>query len=327
MKSTINDECYYTVSHWMTKLPHVRGVSRDLFALIFSFNSHGQQFSGSISYIRSRLGCSQTAAYDALNNLISHGYVTKVVVPGDRPKIVYSIAPEYRRYNVPHNMPRDDAARPDAELISDACESATPPHGDCAPHNGVASPEIANTPHHVQTPDAPENEKKSPENGKKSPENGAKSPESEKITPENGHNNKDYSTKSDSESESTALNVRAVIDLFNKICKSYPAVRDVNQAQQSAIEQIIVQHAAAEIEAAFRNAEDSQFLRGENAYHWRAGFDWIIDKAHFTDILNGRYSRGRNPAKPIHRQLDEEDIAAIGRLLDGTIFDMVTPHE
>ena len=84
--------------------------------------------------------------------------------------------------------------------------------------------------------------------------------------------------------------LKNVFDLYNKICSSLPSATLLTEARKKFIKNALKNKIDISMfENAFRNAQSSNFLTGENERGWRADFDWILKEANIVKILEGTY--------------------------------------
>lgn len=110
-----------------------------------------------------------------------------------------------------------------------------------------------------------------------------------------------------------------IVDLYNSICKSFPAVRTLSEARRKAIKARLKTYTLDDIKTVFENAEASSFLKGKNDRNWSANFDWLIADKNIAKVLEGNYADkyGRKENVPGwfgKRELDDDDKAAIKRM-------------
>lgn len=116
---------------------------------------------------------------------------------------------------------------------------------------------------------------------------------------------------------------QTIIDLFNSICKSLPAVRKITTARESAIMERLQKFGLGDFQSCFEKAEASSFLKGKSESGWRASFDWLITEENMVKVLEGIYEdrpsrKGKQEIVPDwmkKRQLDPDELAAIDRIV------------
>lgn len=90
------------------------------------------------------------------------------------------------------------------------------------------------------------------------------------------------------------ISCQQIVDLYNSICKSFPAVRSLSDARRKAIKARLKAYTLEDFQTVFENAEASSFLKGSNDRNWSANFDWLIKDANMAKVLEGNYAdKGR----------------------------------
>ena len=97
--------------------------------------------------------------------------------------------------------------------------------------------------------------------------------------------------------------VEEVVLLYNSICVSFSKVQKISDRRVKAIKEILKQYNVDDIQKVFTNAENSDFLKGNNDRNWKADFDWLIDDEHFLRVLEDKYI-DRNPKQQPQQSLD-----------------------
>lgn len=87
--------------------------------------------------------------------------------------------------------------------------------------------------------------------------------------------------------------LRAVVDLYNATCVSFPKVTALSADRQKHIAARLKQYGVEKIKVVFQKAEASSFLKGENNRKWKANFDWLINETNFAKVLDGNYDDKR----------------------------------
>lgn len=83
---------------------------------------------------------------------------------------------------------------------------------------------------------------------------------------------------------------RAIVDLYNSICVSFPSVRSLSDARKKAIKARLNTYTVDDFKQLFENAEASSFLKGDNNRKWSATFDWLIADSNMAKVLDGNYA-------------------------------------
>lgn len=106
---------------------------------------------------------------------------------------------------------------------------------------------------------------------------------------------KDKISKDKTDSMSTAVDVRnasdyqGVVDLFNSVCISLPKVQKLNDKRRKQIQNADKLLGEMSFEELFSLVESSDFLTGRNGKWSGCGFDWILNPANLTKIIEGNY--------------------------------------
>lgn len=118
------------------------------------------------------------------------------------------------------------------------------------------------------------------------------------------------------ETMSTSVDVRnafdyqGVVDLFNSVCVSLPKVQKLNDKRRKLIVNAGKLLGEMSFEGFFNLVESSDFLTGRNGKWSGCGFDWILQPANLTKIIEGNYLNKANPmvnsTANTQRNYDEE---------------------
>lgn len=98
-----------------------------------------------------------------------------------------------------------------------------------------------------------------------------------------------------------------VVDLYHSICVSYPKVVRISEARKRAIRARLKVYTLEQIKTVFEKAEASMFMKGANKHNWTADFDWLLNDANITKVLEGKYDNG-----PWNKKAEEEWKASHG---------------
>lgn len=135
----------------------------------------------------------------------------------------------------------------------------------------------------------------------------------------------------DKENKREKTDFQSVVDLFHKICVSYPRIRSLSDARKKAISARLKNYSMEEFKTVFENAEASSFLKGSNDRNWTANFDWLIADKNMAKVLEGNYADkqsryGRKEKVPgwMEHTYGEAELQAIQRVLED---DPVTQQE
>ena len=100
-----------------------------------------------------------------------------------------------------------------------------------------------------------------------------------------------------------SINYQKIVDMYNEICISLPRVKSLSDARKKSIKARLNKYSLEDIKQAFINAEESDFLKGDNNRNWTADFDWIMKDSNIAKVLDGNYqNRGNN--NPQNKQGD-----------------------
>ena len=83
---------------------------------------------------------------------------------------------------------------------------------------------------------------------------------------------------------------KEIINLFNSLCPSFPAVKQISQKRIEKINAILRKYTPEQIEQCFEIAENSAFLKGDNKRDWVATFDWLVNEENMAKVLEGNYT-------------------------------------
>ena len=78
--------------------------------------------------------------------------------------------------------------------------------------------------------------------------------------------------------------------MYNDTCVSFPRLTKLSDARKKAIKARLRQYGMEDFKRLFQMAEESNFLKGQNARNWSASFDWLIKDANMAKVLDGNYA-------------------------------------
>ena len=223
-ESKVKDDNFFLVSGWMLNRLNLKGVSLQVFSIIYGFSQDGEgSFTGSLQYLCDFTNASKNTILKALKELVDKGYILKSenTINGVRFCTYKTNAPLVQKLN-----------RGGAKI--------KPPPGAKTELGGSAKTEP---------------------------------------------NNKDLDNK---ENISKDI-VKEVIELYHKICVSFPTIRAVSDSRKKAIQKITGMFSLDDLKTVFENAERSSFLKGSDG-GWKASFDWLIKESNFLKVLEGNYA-------------------------------------
>lgn len=74
----VKDSVFFTVQAWMVTKLNLRGVERDVFAIIYGFSQDEQsKCYDSLNYMAELIGCTKQAVINAINSLLEKNYIKK----------------------------------------------------------------------------------------------------------------------------------------------------------------------------------------------------------------------------------------------------------
>ncbi len=94
----------------------------------------------------------------------------------------------------------------------------------------------------------------------------------------------------DKEIHKEKTDCKAIVELYNTICVSFPSVKALSDARKKAIRARLNVYTIDDFKTLFENAENSSFLKGGNDRNWTATFDWLIKDSNMAKVLDGNYS-------------------------------------
>lgn len=102
------------------------------------------------------------------------------------------------------------------------------------------------------------------------------------------HTDKDKDMDKDMERDSN-IDYQQIADMYNEICISFPRLTKLSDSRKKAIRARLNQYAIEDFKRLFELAEESSFLKGQNARNWSANFDWLIKDSNMAKVLDGNY--------------------------------------
>ena len=106
-----------------------------------------------------------------------------------------------------------------------------------------------------------------------------------KITPNNIENN----IKNNIENNIKDKIEDKVKQIYNDTCVSFPKIVILSEARKKIINNRLKNYSIEELEAVFKKAEASSFLKGNNNRNWNANFDWLMKDSNIVKVLEGNY--------------------------------------
>ena len=108
-----------------------------------------------------------------------------------------------------------------------------------------------------------------------------------KQEPEENQNETDLKEVVSSDRETVPY--KEIIELYNSICVSLPAVTRVTEGRRKAIRSRYKEYGMDGIRKVFEATEASDFLSGRNGKWSNCGYDWIMKPTNFLKIFEGNY--------------------------------------
>jgi hypothetical protein len=87
------------------------------------------------------------------------------------------------------------------------------------------------------------------------------------------------------------ISPQEVVELYNSICVDLPLVRTITSARIKTIKTRLRDHPIEELKELFEVAQATPFIKGENDRGWKANFDWLMNEANMTKVLEGYYNK------------------------------------
>lgn len=104
------------------------------------------------------------------------------------------------------------------------------------------------------------------------------------------HTDKDKDKDKDMDMERDSnIDYQQIADMYNEICISFPRLTKLSDSRKKAIRARLNQYAIEDFKRLFELAEESSFLKGQNARNWSANFDWLIKDSNMAKVLDGNY--------------------------------------
>lgn len=104
-----------------------------------------------------------------------------------------------------------------------------------------------------------------------------------------GHINNNDNNFNNKNNDNKIITPEEVVELFNRICISFPKVKTITESIRNEIDTILSKYEIGVVKDAFSTAQRSDFLKGNNRFAWKADFEWIMKEKNFENILNGKY--------------------------------------
>lgn len=95
------------------------------------------------------------------------------------------------------------------------------------------------------------------------------------------------------EKEFDTNKINTIIELYKQTCKSFNELKTLSNKRKTAISARLKSYTLDDFKTVFANAEDSDFLKGNNNKNWKADFDWMMKDDNFAKILEGNYNKNK----------------------------------
>lgn len=99
----------------------------------------------------------------------------------------------------------------------------------------------------------------------------------------------------------------SVKDSFNDLCPSFNPVRSLSSIREEKLNKLFENYSVEDFSEAFRNAENSDYLKGANERGWKADFDWLIEEKNFAKVLENRYRKYESTSAKKTEDLKDDD--------------------
>ena len=83
--------------------------------------------------------------------------------------------------------------------------------------------------------------------------------------------------------------IQDVVNDFNSICLNLPKIKTLSEQRKRVIKIRLKSYPRDKLCKAFKLANSSSFLCGDNTRSWTATFDWIMQESNLAKILDGNY--------------------------------------
>ncbi|MDD3224736.1 MAG: hypothetical protein PHX70_08585 [Clostridium sp.] len=101
----------------------------------------------------------------------------------------------------------------------------------------------------------------------------------------------------DIDSIAKTANYKAIVGLYNKICKSLPEVTTITESRKNTLKaRCKTFKDIKKFYELFTKAEKSEFLSGRSGKWTACNFDWLIKESNMIKVLEGTYSKNAGPS-------------------------------
>ena len=91
--------------------------------------------------------------------------------------------------------------------------------------------------------------------------------------------------------DNNQIKYQEIINYFNENCPSFPKCRTLSKKRKDAISARFKTYSFEDFKEICLNAENSEFLKGNNNMGWKADFDWFMCDSNFAKVLEGKYNK------------------------------------
>ena len=106
----------------------------------------------------------------------------------------------------------------------------------------------------------------------------------------------------------TSIDYDEIVTLFNNTCTSLSKIQRLTDKRKKAIKTRLKTFTIDDYKKAFQMVEESDFLSGRSG-SWKASFDWLLNEANLTKVLEGNYKNNKTSRieiNPEFRRFQEE---------------------
>ena len=107
-------------------------------------------------------------------------------------------------------------------------------------------------------------------------------------------------------SSKNSVDYQKIIELYHKNCPSLPKVSKITDARKKLINARLKDYSEEELEAVFKESEESDFLTGRNGKWGGANFDWIMNTNNIVKIYEGNY-RNKTDYKTENQRVSQQN--------------------
>ena len=261
----VKDTNYYVVQAWMVTRLGLKGLEKDLFAIIYGFSQEDEsEFHGSLNYLSELTGYTKNRICDTLKHLTDINYIEKNVIEFNAiKKCSYRVN---REILTTQDRPKDldGKSKSHTKNLDGHTKDLD---GKSKSHTKDLDVYISNT-----------------KNNKKV-------------------NKKDVREKTSHllvETNSSTNTVKEFVDSYNDICKhnsKLSSVRVITDSRKADVLKILKKYGKNEINEAMTKVSNSDFLLGKTGGTWVVTFDWMFKEANFIKIIEGNYDNSKSSKK------------------------------